>query len=134
VQDSNGTALGGFTSKATYRRIGDSLQIRISSSVNGTVALPSGANIRLTIPSGVSIDSTKLPGTSASNSLVGQALFYGTGTGGGIVTIGAVQLAPENATTVYVSLQGDTQQLTTSRAGMNSGALLDVDFTVPVTP
>lgn len=72
-------AIGNGTVNGMWRRVGDTMQVKIQWTAGTTTTAGTG-NYRLSIPSGYSVDSTKLNGgVIYQNNIVGQATIYDNG-------------------------------------------------------
>jgi hypothetical protein len=97
----------GATHAGMYRRVGDTLELAIKTSVTGT---PTNASLTFDLPSGLTIDTAKLPVTQYEN-IVGVASFrdFGANTYTGSVIVAdnnTIEVFVSNASSTYETISG----------------------------
>lgn len=124
------TPTGAWSTNTTYtgkwRRVGDSMEIRVDVSLAGA---PTSASFTVNLPSGYSIDTTKVNSTGAGRENFGAAVALDSGTTQhvGIVTY-------NSATNIYVLGENDGGNPWTQAVPFTFGASdsLSLNFKVPI--
>ena len=130
------TPTGSWAANTTYtgrwKRVGDSVQVQASLSLTGA---PTATRLTINLPSGLVIDNTKRSGGASAT----INNIFGTGkTFDGVSAVHNLTVAYESTTAVAVSYESTaTAQLNnvtnTSPFTYNSGDVLDIEYTVPIT-
>ena len=130
------TPTGSWAANTTYtgrwKRVGDSVQVQASLSLTGA---PTATRLTINLPSGLVIDNTKRSGGASAT----INNIFGTGkTFDGATAVHNLTVAYESTTAVAVSYESTaTAQLNnvtnTSPFTYNSGDVLDIEYTVPIT-
>lgn len=129
------TPTGTWSSNSTYtgfwRRVGDSMQVKVKVALAGA---PTSAGLGINIPTGYTIDTAKLPQTTAGTGSVGT----GTALDSGVATYPlVVDYSTTTSVSVYTSLASGTYGTANNVTQavpitFGSADAVDVDFTVPI--
>lgn len=125
VKDSTGVKIGGDETACYYRRVGDSVEIRLKTYFAVDPA-PNPARILMwPLPAGLTLDPTKVPDPNAGPLLgVAQVL-----TSSGYLA-GTVE--SDGLSSVGVVVHGDPDFLATSSASVAVGTIVKLSFGIPV--
>jgi C1q domain-containing protein len=121
--------LGNGTITGDYRRLGDSVQVRVIIQAGSTTSISAQVMWQNTLPSGLSIDTTKLP--VFSTQVIGGANYYKQSTAAQYSAY-----ARSDGGTIYMGLSSGTGFVgvldATHPVTLAGGDFLSMDFIVPV--